>query len=106
MNDARCELHTYGGLFLASRLRGLSEQLHAATNEIYGEHGLTIPPGSVALLMLLRDHDGTLSIGELARRMGQSHVAISRVTRELSRAGVIGESEHARDRRVIMLMLM
>jgi DNA-binding MarR family transcriptional regulator len=60
----------------------------------------------MALLRLLRDHDGPLSIGELARRMGQSHVAISRVTRELSRAGVIGETGHARDQRVVMLMLL
>ena len=106
MSNALFGLHTYGGLFLASRLRRLSERLYAATNEIYAEHGVTVPSGSVALLLLLRDHEDPLSIGELARRMGQSHVAISRVTRELSRAGLIGEIGHARDQRLVMLMLM
>ena len=70
MNEPRSELHTYGGLFLASRLRRLSELLYAATNQIYREHGVTIPSGSVALLLLLRDHGDALSIGELAGRMG------------------------------------
>ena len=61
MNDTLVGLHTYGALFLASRLRRLSEQLYAATNEIYREHGVELPAASVALLLLLRDHDGSLS---------------------------------------------
>lgn len=106
MNGIASELHTYGGLLLGARLRRLSDQLYAATDEIYREHGVTIPSGAVALLLLLRDQNRALSIGEVARRMGQSHVAISRVTRALSRAGVIGETGDARDQRVVMLMLL
>lgn len=106
MRDESGELHTYGGLFLAARLRRLSEQLYAATNEVYRADGVTLPTGSLAVLMLLRDCDDALSIGELARRMGQSHVAISRLTRRMSRAGVVGETGHARDRRRVMLILV
>lgn len=38
--------------------------------------------------------------------MGHSHVAISRVTRPLTRAGLVGEANHPRDGRRVMLILL
>lgn len=104
--DAAGELHTYGGLFLGLRLRRLSERLHAGLDEVYRAHGVTIPSGTLALLMLLRDHGAPLSIGELARKMGQSHVAISRVSRPLSAEGLTAEVGHERDGRRVLLLLL
>ena len=103
---ATSTLHTYGGLLLGSRLRRISELLYAGVDEVYQAHDVNVPSRLVPLLLILRDSDGPLAIGELAARAGWSHVAVSKVTRELSRAGVIGETDHARDQRRVMLHLL
>ncbi|HXU67737.1 MAG TPA: bifunctional helix-turn-helix transcriptional regulator/GNAT family N-acetyltransferase [Polyangia bacterium] len=105
MSTATSTLHTYGGLLLGSRLRHISELLYSGVDEIYRAHDVAIPSRLVPLLLLLRDHDGPLSIGELAARTGWSHVAVSKFTRDLTRAGILGEAGHARDQRRVMLHL-
>ena len=106
MNGQSLQLHTYGGLFLAARLRRLSELLYAGTDEVYAAEDVPVPAAVLPVLRLLHDHGEPLSIGELARRMGHSHVAISRVTRPLTRAGFVGEANHPRDGRRVMLILL
>ena len=106
MNRRSLQLHTYGGLFLAARLRRLSELLYAGADDVYAEYDVTVAAAALPLLRILSDHGEPLSIGEAARRMGQSHVAISRVTRPLTRTGFIGEANDARDGRRVMLILL
>jgi len=56
--------------------------------------------------MVLRDHGGTLTIGELADHLGVSHVAILRGENALDRAGVTGGAKHPKDGRSSVIHLL
>jgi GNAT superfamily N-acetyltransferase/DNA-binding MarR family transcriptional regulator len=97
-------LHSYGGLLLGSRLRRLSEQLYAGVDEIYRDHGVTIPSRAFPLLMMIRD-DGNLRVGELAARLGHSHVAVSRLMEPLAKAEIIYDAHARGDYRTRMVYI-
>jgi ribosomal protein S18 acetylase RimI-like enzyme len=84
----------------------VSDQLYAGVDEIYRAHGVKIPSRAFPLLMVLRDHGGTLTIGELADHLGVSHVAILRGENELDRAGVTGGAKHPKDGRSSVIHLL
>src|SRR5262249_28303946 len=96
-------LHTYGGLLLGSRLRRISDMLYAGVDEIYRSYGVRIPSRTVPLLMIMRDHPQSLTIGEPAERAGLSHVAVSKEVTALARALLIGDAMHPRDGRRVVL---
>lgn len=97
-------LHDYGPILLASRLRKLSEGLFAGVDEIYRSHGVTLPSSCFPILFLLRDH-GRLGISELARLLGQSHAAVSQMSRKLLGHGVVREWPDKADERRRLLGL-
>ena len=97
-------LHDYGGLLLASRLKKVSEALSTGVDDIYRRHGVTLPSRCFPILFLLRDN-GPLGITELADRLGQSHPAVSQMSRKLLRHGVVREQAHAGDNRRRLLVL-
>jgi GNAT superfamily N-acetyltransferase/DNA-binding MarR family transcriptional regulator len=97
-------LHDYGSLLLGSRLRKISETLYAGVDEVYRSAGVTLPSRCFPILFLLRDH-GRLGISELAARLGQSHAAVSQMSRKLLRHRVVKESPDPRDDRRRLLSL-
>jgi DNA-binding MarR family transcriptional regulator/GNAT superfamily N-acetyltransferase len=97
-------LHDYGSLLLGSRMRKISEALYAGVDEVYRGAGVTLPSRCFPILFLLRDH-GRLGISELAARLGQTHPAVSQMSRKLLRHGVIKESPDVRDDRRRLLSL-
>ncbi len=97
-------LHDYGSLLLGSRMRKISEALYAGVDEVYRGAGVTLPSRCFPILFLLRDH-GRLGISELAARLGQTHPAVSQMSRKLLRHGVIKESPDPRDDRRRLLSL-
>jgi GNAT superfamily N-acetyltransferase/DNA-binding MarR family transcriptional regulator len=95
-------LHDYGSLLLASRLRKVAEALYAGVDEVYRSHGVELPSRCFPILFLLRDH-GRLGISELAARLGQSHPAVSQMSRKLLEHGVVREwPDPADDRRRLL----
>ena len=95
-------LHDYGSLLLASRLRKVSEALYAGVDELYRGHGVELPSRCFPILFMLRDH-GRLGISELAVRLGQSHPAVSQMSRKLLEHGVVREwPDPADDRRRLL----
>ena len=95
-------LHDYGGLLLASRLRKVAEGLYAGVDEVYRDCGVDLPSRCFPILFLLRDH-GRLGISELAVRLGQSHPAVSQMSRKLLGHGVVREwPDPADDRRRLL----
>ena len=95
-------LHDYGSLLLASRLRKVSEALYAGVDEVYRGHGVDLPSRCFPILFMLRDH-GRLGISELAVRLGQSHPAVSQMSRKLLEHGVVREwPDPADDRRRLL----
>ncbi len=84
------DLHGYGTLLLAARLRKVSETLYAGVDEVYRGEGVELPSRCFPILFLLRDR-GRLGISELALLLGQSHPAVSQMSRKLLRHGVVRE---------------
>ena len=97
-------LHDYGSLLLGSRMRKISEALYAGVDEVYRSAGVDLPSRCFPILFLLRDH-GRLGISELAARLGQSHPAVSQMSRKLLRHRVVLESPDPRDDRRRLLSL-
>ena len=97
-------LHDYGPLLLGSRLRKVSETLYAGVDEVYRSAGVDLPSRCFPILLLLRDH-GRLGISELAVRLGQTHPAVSQMSRKLLRHRVVRESLDPRDDRRRLLAL-
>ena len=97
-------LHDYGSLLLGSRLRKVSEALYAGVDEVYRGAGVDLPSRCFPILFLLRDH-GRLGISELAEKLGQSHPAVSQMSRKLLRHRVVRELPDPRDDRRRLLSL-
>lgn len=97
-------LHDYGPLLLGSRLRKVSEALYGGVDEVYRGVGVDLPSRCFPILFLLRDH-GRLGISELAAKLGQTHPAVSQMSRKLLRHRVIRESPDPKDDRRRLLSL-
>lgn len=97
-------LKDYGGLLMGSRLKRLSEALYAGVDEIYGEHRVALSSRCFPILFLLRDN-GPLAITDLAGRLGQSHPAVSQMSRKLLAEGLVLEREDPADERRRLLAL-
>ena len=97
-------LHDYGSLLLGSRLRKVSEALYAGVDDVYRGAGVELPSRCFPILFLLRDH-GSLGISELAEKLGQTHPAVSQMSRKLLRHRVVEESPDAEDDRRRLLTL-
>jgi len=97
-------LHDYGSLLLGSRLRKVSEALYAGVDEVYRGAGVDLPSRCFPILFLLRDH-GRLGISELAAKLGQTHPAVSQMSRKLLRHRMVRESPDPKDDRRRLLSL-
>jgi GNAT superfamily N-acetyltransferase/DNA-binding MarR family transcriptional regulator len=97
-------LRDYGGLLLGSRLKRLSEALYVAVDEIYQEHGVALPSRCFPVLLLLRDN-GPMGITQLAGHLGQSHPAVSQLSRLLLEHEVVVEKADPADERRRLLAL-
>jgi GNAT superfamily N-acetyltransferase len=97
-------LQEYGGLLLGSRLKRVSEALYAGVDAVYAANGIDLPSRAVPILLLLRD-SGPLAITELGRELGQSHAAVSQLSRTLLEHGVVKERSDPADERRRLLTL-
>ncbi len=97
-------LQDFGGLLLGSRLKRVSEALYAGVDAVYEAQGLELPSRGVPILLLLRD-SGPLGITELATELGQTHPAVSQMSRTLLARGVITEKGDPKDERRRLLAL-
>ena len=97
-------LHDYGPLLLGSRLRKLAETLYAGVDEVYRTMGIDAPSRCFPILLLLRDH-GSAGISELAQKLGQTHPAVSQMSRKLLRHRLVRESTDSKDDRRRLLSL-
>lgn len=97
-------LHDYGSLLLGSRLRKVAEALYAGVDEVYRSAGVDLPSRCFPILFLLRDH-GRLGISELAAKLGQTHPAVSQMSRKLLRHRMVRELPDPKDERRRLLSL-
>lgn len=97
-------LHDYGSLLLGSRLRKVAEALYAGVDEVYRSAGVDLPSRCFPILFLLRDH-GRLGISELAHKLGQTHPAVSQMSRKLLQHRMVRELPDPKDDRRRLLAL-
>jgi DNA-binding MarR family transcriptional regulator/GNAT superfamily N-acetyltransferase len=104
MESAASSLHDYGELLLASRMRRVSELMYGGVDAVYREHGVELSSSCFPILFLLRDQ-GRLGISELGVLLGQSHAAVSQMSRRLLAAQVVREWPDPADERRRLLAL-
>lgn len=93
-----------GALFLSSRLKRLSDSLYDEVDKIYGEQSIELNSRWTAILFLLHVN-GDSAITQLADYMGQTHPAISQLSRKLLQVGYIENKPDKEDERRRLLGL-
>jgi len=94
----------YGPAAIGGRLRRLSESIDEDARRIYAEFGVSFEQRWVGVLYELVQ-DGPLSVGELAARLGITHVSVSQTRQSLERAGIITAEVDSSDARRRQLKL-
>ena len=97
-------LQSYGALLLATRFKRLSEAMYVGVDANYRALGVDLSSRCFPILFLLRDH-GAMSITALANELGQTHSAVSQLSRRLLAAQVVDELANPADERQRMLRL-
>jgi DNA-binding MarR family transcriptional regulator len=93
-----------GELALGSRFRQLSDRLFDAVDEVYRAENAGIEARWFLLLRCLLDH-GPMTVSTLAERLGQSHPAVSQLSKKLIAEGLVERRSDARDLRRSTLAL-
>jgi DNA-binding MarR family transcriptional regulator len=93
-----------GAAAFGTRLRRLSERLDREVDAIYRAEGVEFQPRWFPVVAALSEI-GEASVGELAARLGITHVAISQVRAELVAGGLIRAKADPTDKRRQLLAL-
>ncbi|WP_444994574.1 bifunctional helix-turn-helix transcriptional regulator/GNAT family N-acetyltransferase [Aliikangiella sp. IMCC44359] len=97
-------LEEMGLLALGSRLKRLSEILFRQSDELYKSRGVNLQSRCFPLLQLLSTYE-TISVSHLAELMGQTHPAISQMSKKLESQGWLYHEIDAKDERRRLLAL-
>jgi DNA-binding MarR family transcriptional regulator len=97
-------LRGLGPLVLDHRFRRLKEQLLAAADALYRQHGLDCRPRWTSTLRLLED-EGALPVTEIAARLRLTHPAVIGITDEMRTAGFTREARDKDDARRRLVLL-
>lgn len=90
---------------LGSRLKRIGEKLQAQTQDLAGElAGTSLPTPHNPVLAAL-DRQGPLSIGDLAKALGQSQPGITRMINKMKSEGLVSVTSLEQDRRVSTVAL-
>lgn len=95
-----------GWITLGSTMKRATDRLYAAVDGIYRADGLAFQAAWYPVFQALRDPAALagLAVSEVAARIGQSHVAVSHVSKKLEAAGWVASAEgEDRRRRVLTL---
>lgn len=95
---------THGPVALGGRLRRLSESIDEDARRIYAQFGVPFEQRWVGVLGLLV-LEGPQSVGELASKLGITHVSVSQTRQSLEAAGIVAAEADATDARRRQLKL-
>lgn len=93
-----------GKMALGSRLRRLSETITEAAANVYQLYGVDIQPKWFPVFYVLTQQS-KCSVTEIALLIGQSHVSVSHIAKEMRKAGLITLAKSKTDARVSELQL-
>lgn len=94
----------FGILSLGSRLKRLSDYLFAEVQQVYVQKNIPISSTYFPILRQLQEC-GTLSVVELAEKLGISHPAVSKQVAKMIQDGLLEKDGDARDQRRSLLRL-
>lgn len=97
-------VHELAELTLGSRLRALSDRLFDGVDAVYRAQGARLQSRWFLLLRCLREH-GPQTVSGLAERLGQSHPAVSQLSKKLIAQGWLERRGDPRDLRRSVLAL-
>ena len=80
------QLEDFGVLSLGSRLKRLSDLLFKQADQLYKNRGISLPSRAFPILQLLAAN-GSTSVTVLAEQLGQTHPAISQMSKKLEANG-------------------
>ncbi len=93
-----------GGSALGARLRRLSEQVDRDATRIYAARGVAFEQRWFGPLNQIVKH-GPLAVGEIAERLGITHVSVSQAAKSLEAAGLVASQPDPADGRRRLLSL-
>jgi len=97
-------LEDFGVLALGSRLKRLSDLMFRQADELYQQRGYRLQARSFPLLQLLAAN-GATSVTRLAELLGQTHPAISQISKKLEKDGWLYHEVDSQDERRRLLAL-
>ena len=97
-------LNDLGVLGLGSRLKRLSDSLYKQIDEVYKQEKVDFQARNFPLLQLLKENE-SMSVTELAEVLGQTHPAISQISKKLQQKGLIYHHADTSDDRRRMLSI-
>ena len=97
-------LEDFGVLALGSRLKRLSDLLFRQADELYKERNINLPARSFPVLQLLAAN-GDTSVTRLAEQLGQTHPAISQMSKKMEANGWLYFETDGKDERKRLLSL-
>ncbi|RFS26581.1 GNAT family N-acetyltransferase [Chitinophaga silvatica] len=87
-----------GKMAIGSRLRLLTEQITDDAANIYKAYGQQIQPKWFPVFFALSESDAK-TITQIAKEIGHSHPSVSKIIREMTKAGLIEEAQQETDGR-------
>ncbi len=93
-----------GRVALGSRLRFMSETITADAAQIYRQYGIEMNPKWFPVFFVL-SKESEKTITSIADDIGHSHVSVSKIVREMIKAGLVAESASKEDRRRTLVSL-
>src|SRR5258708_5436030 len=85
-----------GKMALGTRVRFLGEKIGLDAREIYKTYGVALEPKWFPVFFVL-SKDASRSITSIAEEVGHSHVSVSKIVTEMSRAGLLIERGDPKD---------
>ncbi len=98
-------VRSLGYATLGSRLKRIGEKLQAQTQELTLELADTDLPTPHNPVLAALDLNGPLSIGDLARALGQSQPGVTRMVNRMKSDGLVEALQDDKDRRVSTIAL-
>ena len=88
-----------GVMAIGTRLRMLSEKMIKESERLYSLYNVDLKPKWFPVIFLIRETNEPITITQIAKQIGHSHVSVVKTVKELSKAELISEIKDVNDGR-------
>jgi len=99
------DFDTIGEMTLGSRLRNLSEKVTEDAQRIYDLYDVELKPKWFPVFYYLSQQNKAMPITAIAKAIGHSHPSVIKITREMSKLGLVTEQKDKSDGRKNNILL-